>query len=141
MTTTIHVGDPQPENRPGIASKVEESTGPFLIGDAMSGGYGSGPDILHDTNFELHENEIVTIIGPNGAGKSTVLKSIFGLTDVRKGTVIHGSRDITGFPTSEIIRSGIAFVAQGNNTFADLTVATDASGRSVEPNTNERNTR
>ncbi|MCF7905766.1 ABC transporter ATP-binding protein [Candidatus Gracilibacteria bacterium] len=88
----------------------------------LTAGYKSGPSILHDVNFCLHENEIVTIIGPNGAGKSTVLKSIFGLTNVRKGNVTHGSRDITDLPTDGIIRSGIAFVAQGDNVFPDLTV-------------------
>jgi len=85
-------------------------------------GYKTGPDILHKTNFVLHENEIVTIIGPNGAGKSTVLKSIFGLTNLRGGKIIHGSRDITGLTTDQIIGSGIAMVMQGNNTFPDLTV-------------------
>ncbi len=85
-------------------------------------GYKSGPDILHEVNFYLHENEIVTIIGPNGAGKSTVLKSIFGLTNIRNGKIIHGSRDITRFRTDEVLRSGIAFVTQGHNVFPDLTV-------------------
>ena len=82
----------------------------------------TSPDILHGVNFELHENEIVTIIGPNGAGKSTVLKSIFGLTHVTEGKVLHGSRDITGQRTDQILRSGIAFVSQGHNIFPDLLV-------------------
>ncbi len=88
----------------------------------LTAGYSSGPDILHNTCFELREREIVTIIGPNGAGKSTVLRSIFGLTDIRKGEIIHGSRDITSLSTHEIIRSGIAMVSQGRNIFPDLTV-------------------
>lgn len=88
----------------------------------LTAGYEKGPDILHNIHIELHESEIVTIIGPNGAGKSTVLKSIFGLTDVRKGTVFHSAREITNLPTEEIIKSGIAFVTQGNNVFPDLTV-------------------
>ncbi|MCF7830986.1 ABC transporter ATP-binding protein [Candidatus Gracilibacteria bacterium] len=85
-------------------------------------GYKSGPNILHQVNFQLHANEIVTIIGPNGAGKSTVLKSIFGITNLRDGKIIHGSRDITGLGTDQIINSGIAMVMQGNNVFPDLTV-------------------
>ena len=87
----------------------------------LTAGYKKGPDILHEVNFVLHENEIVTIIGPNGAGKSTVLKSIFGITDVRNGKIIHNAREIIGLPTDEIIRSGIAFVFQGSNVFPDLT--------------------
>ncbi|MCF7918231.1 ABC transporter ATP-binding protein [Candidatus Gracilibacteria bacterium] len=89
---------------------------------SLTAGYGSGPSILQNINLCLHENEIVTIIGPNGAGKSTILKSIFGLTDVRAGKIIHGSRDITHLKTDQIIRSGIAMVTQGKNIFPDLTV-------------------
>jgi len=94
---------------------------------SLTAGYHAGPDIIHEVNIQLHENEIVTIIGPNGAGKSTILKSIFGLTDIRDGKIthskiVHDARDITHLKTSEIIRSGIAFVAQEKNTFPDLTV-------------------
>ncbi|MCF7812280.1 ABC transporter ATP-binding protein [Candidatus Gracilibacteria bacterium] len=89
---------------------------------SLTAGYNAGPDILHDVNLSVHENEIVTIIGPNGAGKSTILKSIFGLTDIRNGKIIHGSRDITYHKTDQIIRSGIAMVSQGQNIFPDLTV-------------------
>jgi neutral amino acid transport system ATP-binding protein len=88
----------------------------------ITAGYSNGPDIIHNVDIEVHENEIVTIIGPNGAGKSTVLKSIFGLTDIRSGQVIHGSRDITHLPATERIISGIAFVTQGVNIFPDLSV-------------------
>ena len=85
-------------------------------------GYGAGPDVLHNVHLELQEGEIVTVIGPNGAGKSTLLSSIFGLTAVRKGTTVHGSRDITSLSTNEILKSGIALVAQRDNVFAELTV-------------------
>lgn len=88
----------------------------------LTAGYNAGPDILHEVNLQLHENEIVTIIGPNGAGKSTILKSIFGITDIREGKIFHGSREITGLKTDQIIRSGIAMVTQGKNIFPDLTV-------------------
>ena len=86
-------------------------------------GYGRGPDVLHGVDFELREGEIVTIIGPNGAGKSTLMASIFGLTNIRKGEIYHGARNISGLPTSDILKSGIAFVAQRNNVFSALTVA------------------
>ncbi|HEY5713853.1 MAG TPA: ABC transporter ATP-binding protein [Candidatus Gracilibacteria bacterium] len=90
--------------------------------ESLTAGYSTGPDIVHGINLHLQENEIVTIIGPNGAGKSTILKSIFGLTHIRAGSIRHGSRDITGLPTHSIIKSGIAFVTQGINIFPDLTV-------------------
>jgi len=85
-------------------------------------GYGQGPNILHGVNLSVQEGEIVTIIGPNGAGKSTVLKSIFGLTDIRHGKIFHDAREITGFSPDRVLRSGISFVMQGHNVFPELTV-------------------
>ena len=50
----------------------------FLIGDAMTGGYG-GADILHDCTIAVDKGEIAVIVGPNGAGKSTAMKAVFGM--------------------------------------------------------------
>ncbi|MBV6635571.1 MAG: ABC transporter ATP-binding protein, partial [Mameliella sp.] len=35
--------------------------GPFLIGDTMTGGYGKGPDILHDCTIAVDKGEIAVI--------------------------------------------------------------------------------
>ena len=43
------------------------------------------------------EGSIVTILGANGAGKSTVLKTIFGLMDPQKGSVVFEGREIQGW--------------------------------------------
>ena len=67
---------------------------PFLIGEAMSGGYGKGPDILHDTTISVERGQIAVIVGPNGAGKSTGMKALFGMLDLRKGQVVLDGRDI-----------------------------------------------
>jgi len=42
---------------------------PYLIGESMTGGYGNGPDILHDCTVAVETGEIAVIVGPNGAGK------------------------------------------------------------------------
>jgi branched-chain amino acid transport system ATP-binding protein len=60
---------------------------PFLIGDAMTGGYGKGPDILHDCTIAAEKGEIAVIVGPNGAGKSTAMKAVFGMLNVNSGSV------------------------------------------------------
>jgi len=52
---------------------------PFLIGKGMTGGYGSGADILHDCTIAVDKGEIAVIVGPNGAGKSTAMKAVFGM--------------------------------------------------------------
>ncbi len=73
---------------------------PFLIGDAMTGGYGNGPDILHDCTIAVDKGEIAVIVGPNGAGKSTAMKAVFGMLDVRQGAVRLDGEDITASVTA-----------------------------------------
>ena len=51
---------------------------PFLIGDAMTGGYGARtPDILHSCTIAVDPGQIAVIVGPNGAGKSTGMKAVW----------------------------------------------------------------
>ncbi|MEL7415923.1 MAG: ATP-binding cassette domain-containing protein, partial [Pseudomonadota bacterium] len=66
----------------------------FLIGEAMTGGYG-GADILKGCTIAVEEGEIAVIVGPNGAGKSTAMKAVFGMLPLREGTVRLGGDDIT----------------------------------------------
>ncbi|MBU0667976.1 ABC transporter ATP-binding protein [Patescibacteria group bacterium] len=87
----------------------------------LSAGYG-GPLILHKVNINVKEGEIVTIIGPNGAGKSTILKSIFGLTDIKEGSIEYFDEELIGVKTGEIIKRGICYVPQGRSIFPSLTV-------------------
>lgn len=95
---------------------------PVLIGDAMSGGYGKGPDILHDCTIAVDEGEIAVIVGPNGAGKSTAMKAVFGMLDVRKGAVRLFGEDITALTPQARVAKGMAFVPQTSNIFTSMTV-------------------
>ncbi|WP_298291345.1 ABC transporter ATP-binding protein [uncultured Litoreibacter sp.] len=95
---------------------------PFLIGDTMSGGYGSGPDILHDCTIAVDEGEIAVIVGPNGAGKSTAMKAVFGMLDVRQGAVRLFGEDITKLTPQARVAKGMAFVPQTSNIFTSMTV-------------------
>lgn len=95
---------------------------PVLIGEAMSGGYGSGPDILHDCTIAVNEGEVAVIVGPNGAGKSTAMKAVFGMLNLRKGSVRLMGRDITKLTPQARVAEGMAFVPQNQNIFTSLTV-------------------
>ena len=64
----------------------------------------------------------MAIIGPNGCGKSTLMKTIFGLLKPTKGLVTFSDTDITGMPPHEIVRRGLSYVPQADNTFLSLTV-------------------
>ncbi|TMV08545.1 ABC transporter ATP-binding protein [Ruegeria sediminis] len=96
--------------------------GPFLIGDSMTGGYGKGPDILHDCTIAVDKGEIAVIVGPNGAGKSTAMKAVFGMLDVRSGSVRLDGEDITNLSPQDRVVKGMGFVPQTSNIFTSMTV-------------------
>lgn len=95
---------------------------PFLVGDRMTGGYGRGPDILHDCTVAVNAGEIAVIVGPNGAGKSTAMKALFGMLDVRSGAVRLDGDDITSLNPQDRVARGMGFVPQTANIFTSLTV-------------------
>lgn len=95
---------------------------PFLIGEAMTGGYGRGADILHGCTIAVDPGEIAVIVGPNGAGKSTAMKAVFGMLDLREGAVRLDGEDITRLSPQDRVAKGMAFVPQTSNVFTSMTV-------------------
>ncbi|MEE9428055.1 MAG: ABC transporter ATP-binding protein [Paracoccaceae bacterium] len=95
---------------------------PFLIGEGMTGGYGSGADILHDCTVAVDKGQIAVIVGPNGAGKSTAMKAVFGMLNMRQGSVRLAGEDITKLTPQDRVAKGMAFVPQTSNIFTSLTV-------------------
>ncbi|ALI54424.1 ABC transporter ATP-binding protein [Celeribacter marinus] len=94
----------------------------FLHANAMTGGYGTGADILHDCSLTVQKGEIAVIVGPNGAGKSTAMKAVFGMLNLRQGSVNLDGEDITHLSPQERVRKGMGFVPQTNNIFPTMTV-------------------
>lgn len=94
----------------------------FLSATNMTGGYGSGPDIIEDCDITVEKGEIAVVVGPNGAGKSTAMKAVFGMLELRKGSVVLDGRDITGMAPQDRVPIGMAFVPQNRNVFVSLTV-------------------
>ena len=92
-----------------------------LVGTAMTGGYG-GADILKDCTIAVEAGEIAVIVGPNGAGKSTAMKAMFGMLDLRAGTVLLNGDDISDLPPQQRVRRGMGFVPQTQNVFTSMTV-------------------
>lgn len=93
----------------------------YLIGDKLTGGYG-GADILHDCTIAAEKGEIAVIVGPNGAGKSTAMKAVFGMLQIRKGSVMLDGEDITSLSPQARVAKGMAFVPQNNNVFPSMSV-------------------
>lgn len=77
---------------------------------------------MFDVSLRVGKGKIVGLIGPNGSGKSTVLKSIFGITNVYRGSIIFSGKDIARLKPHEITRSGIAYLPQTDNTYSRLTI-------------------
>ena len=88
----------------------------------MTGGYGDGPDILHDCTIAVNKGEIAVIVGPNGAGKSTGMKAIFGMLKMNKGSVRLDGEDITHLSPQDRVTKGMGFVPQTSNIFTTMTV-------------------
>jgi branched-chain amino acid transport system ATP-binding protein len=97
----------------------------------ISTGYGK-KQILFDVSFEVNKGEIVLLAGSNGSGKSTLLKAIYGMLPLWnsspllgrgvRGEVIFDGENITGKPTSALLKKGLLYIPQKNNLFEDLTV-------------------
>ena len=94
----------------------------FLSALNMTGGYGSGADIIHDCTIAVEKGEIAVVVGPNGAGKSTAMKAVFGMLTLKQGSVMLDGVDITALAPQERVGVGMGFVPQTNNIFVSLTV-------------------
>lgn len=93
----------------------------LLSMSAVTGGYGDA-DILQDVSMHVDEREIVVIVGPNGAGKSTAMKAVFGLLNVRAGSIVFDGDDITKWAPNRIVQRGICYVPQVDNIFREMTI-------------------
>ncbi len=88
-------------------------------------GLSSGYDeivILTDLTLNLGVGEVVAVLGRNGIGKTTLMKTLAGLLNTRRGTVVFDSREIADIPASSRAELGIGYVPQGRLIFPKLTV-------------------
>jgi branched-chain amino acid transport system ATP-binding protein len=76
----------------------------------------------HDISVTVPTLQTVGIIGANGAGKTTFVNMITGHLRPSKGEILFEGRDITGRPSREITRLGIARSFQVAQIFSSLTV-------------------
>src|ERR671934_1711385 len=59
-------------------------------------GDNSGVLAIDSLNFEVRNNEFLTVIGPSGCGKTTLLRIIAGLIPFNEGEVRIDDRPVTG---------------------------------------------
>jgi branched-chain amino acid transport system ATP-binding protein len=82
----------------------------------------AGLRALDDVTFSVEDREIVGLIGPNGAGKTTLFNVIAGLYRPTTGEVRFRDKEITGFPSHQICKAGIARTFQQPQPFNGLSV-------------------
>ena len=112
MTGTPHAAQTTPPERGE----------PLLRASDLIAGYLPGVNILNGCDLDVYPGELIGIIGPNGAGKSTLLKALFGLVNVRSGTVTLDGEDITNHRADRLVHRGVGFVPQNDNVFPSLTL-------------------
>ncbi len=78
---------------------------------------------IRGVSLDVHPGTIVTVLGANGAGKTTILKTISGVMDPGKGSVIFEGREIQKTDPDKVTRMGISHVPEGREVFPFLTVA------------------
>jgi branched-chain amino acid transport system ATP-binding protein len=77
---------------------------------------------IRGVSFDVNAGSIVTILGSNGAGKTTVLKTVCGVMDPQKGTVVFEGREIQRMDPDKVMRLGISHVPEGREMFPFLSV-------------------
>jgi branched-chain amino acid transport system ATP-binding protein len=90
------------------ASNIETYYGPIMA--------------IRGVSFEVPESRIVAILGSNGAGKTTVLKTVSGVMDPQKGSVVFDGREIRRMDPDRVMRLGISHVPEGREVFPFLSV-------------------
>jgi len=77
---------------------------------------------VNDIRFQIKAGHIVGLIGPNGAGKSTTFNLITGVLSLTSGVVRFRGETISGLPSREIARRGMARTFQHVKMIPDMTV-------------------
>ena len=77
---------------------------------------------VNEFNLTIEKGALYGLIGPNGAGKTTVFNLLTGVYKPNEGIVLLDGEDITGRPTVEINKAGIARTFQNIRLFKQLPV-------------------
>jgi branched-chain amino acid transport system ATP-binding protein len=77
---------------------------------------------IRGVSFEVAPASIVAILGANGAGKTTILKTVSGVMDPRKGSIVYAGREIQRMDPDAVVRLGLSHVPEGREVFPFLSV-------------------
>jgi branched-chain amino acid transport system ATP-binding protein len=77
---------------------------------------------LFGVDLSVQSGEMMALMGRNGMGKTTTIRSIFGLTPPRSGSISFESHDLRRLPSYRIAQAGLGLVPEGRRCFANLSV-------------------
>jgi urea transport system ATP-binding protein len=104
-----------------VKHQASEAPEPMLSIRDLNVYYGES-HILRDVDLNVAPGKMVCLIGRNGVGKTTLLKTIMGLLSQRSGDIYFEGSSLSKMPTDRRVKSGIAYVPQGREIIARLTV-------------------
>jgi branched-chain amino acid transport system ATP-binding protein len=81
-----------------------------------------GLKAVDEVDLEVSAGKITAIIGPNGAGKTTFFNVVAGFYSPTSGRVLLDGRDVTGLPSHQVARLGIARTFQTTRLFPGASV-------------------
>ncbi|SAI69263.1 branched-chain ABC transporter ATP-binding protein [Bordetella ansorpii] len=84
--------------------------------------YYGGSHTLRGVSLSLKRGECLALLGRNGVGKTTLLKCLMGVLPVASGSVTLDGHDVTKLAPHQRAARGMAYVPQGRDIFARLTV-------------------
>jgi len=100
---------------------VADISAPLVLLDEVHTYYGKS-HILHGVSLTVAPGEVVGLLGRNGVGKSTTLKTIMGLVQPSRGTVMLEGHATAGVPPHKLARLGVGYVPEDRRIFRLLTV-------------------
>lgn len=83
--------------------------------------YGSS-HTLRGVSLSIRQGECMALLGRNGVGKTTLLKCLMGVQSISSGSISFAGQDIGALPPHARAKLGMAYVPQGREIFARLTV-------------------
>ncbi len=94
---------------------------PILQLNNVEAAYGA-VKAIRGVSLSVAPGSVVTVLGSNGAGKTTILKTISGILDPQKGSILFRHEKLEGRDPAWIVRQGLVQVPEGREIFPLLTV-------------------